>query len=134
MDPSSLSADMLAQQLELWNQLASALEEAQAALLSGNIERFEQQTEQQRLCCDRLLANAGEANPSEFGKPGVEAILKNMRNAQKEVRRLTRIHAALLQRAGRSLVILRNLITRNGLAYAPSSFLQSDAALGGRRG
>jgi flagellar biosynthesis/type III secretory pathway chaperone len=134
MDPSPLSADIVAQQLKLWNQLASALEQAQAALLSGDIAGFEQHTEQQRLCCERLLANAGEVNPCRFGNPGVEAMLKDIRKAQKEVRRLTRIHTALLQRAGRSLVIRRNLIARGGLAYAPASFLQSEAPLGRRRG
>jgi len=135
MDPSPVSADMLAEQLTLWNQLAAALEQAQAALLNGDIERFEQHTAQQRQCCERLLEN-GEANPSRFdvAQPGVDAILKDIRKAQKEVRRLTRIHAALLQRAGRSIVILRNLIARNGLAYAPSSFLQTEAPLSGRRG
>ncbi len=121
MDPSAFSADILDQQLSLWSRLALALEHAQAALLSGDIACFEQHTEEQRLCCARLVANGGVTAARNLGAiaESERAILVKIERTQRAVQRLARIHAALLRRAGRSLTILRNLLARNRVAYTP---------------
>ena len=136
MDPSVFSADILDQQLRLWTRLAVALEQAQTALLSGDIVRFEQHTAEQCLCCERLVANGRVTVARSVGAMGKSecARLTNIEQTQKEVQRLARVHAGLLQRAGRSLVILRNLITRNGIAYTTSPSLQTEGPFGGMKG
>jgi hypothetical protein len=60
----------------------------------------------------------------------VVAMLQNIESLRQKVHRLNQVHAALLRRASYSLTILRNLIERNNVAYAPPSSLRSPASIG----
>jgi hypothetical protein len=120
MDPNLLSSECLEQQRGLWLRLAESLEQAQEALLHGKVANFERCTEEQKQCCDRLRVLAAAAHPVTVSGRN-EALIQEIRQVQSRVRHLNRVHAALLRRAARSLVILRNLLAGPQHAYAPAA-------------
>ena len=117
MDPIPLSSECLEQQRGLWLRLAESLEQAQDALLQGKVAIFERCTEEQQKCCEQLRA-LGTANAAAVADRN-GALLQEIRKVQARVRHVNRIHAALLRRASRSLVILRNLMAGPHDGYAP---------------
>ena len=114
-----LSIESLERQRILWLQLANALERAQSALLRGEVAAFEECTREQRECCEQLIARR-ELERARCQDKSTAATLEEIESAQRRVRHLNRIHAALLRRAIRSLTILRNLMRQTGTIYAPS--------------
>jgi hypothetical protein len=122
MAPPLCRIDPLEQQLELWLRLAGALEQAQRALLSGDVTGFERFTEIQAECC-RQYRGLGSGEAGIFVRePGMKpTLLAEIQQAQRRVRHLNQVHAALLQRASRSLRILRNLITSPAVPYQPAT-------------
>ena len=127
MTKQTLSIESLERQRCLWLQLASALERAQGALLRGELAVFEECTREQSECCGQLIPRRelervrGQAQPTA-------AIMEEIESAQRRVRHLNRLHAALLRRASRSLEILRNLMRQTGTVYAPSISWQQQAS------
>ena len=115
------SIDSLQQQYQVWLELAEAIQRAQVALLHGEINAFERSTQEQQLCCDRLLAwHQPDGASASRDVSGEDAALRlEIERVQREVRHLNRVHAALLRRASRSLQILRNLLMRSEAAYQP---------------
>lgn len=131
MDRGVLSVEFLEQQRKLWLQLESALERAQSSLLQGDVAGFEQCTQDQRQCCDQLQRFPPLSEPSAAGPPGSDglSLLPDIERAQRRVRHLNRVHAALLRRASRSLQILRNRIAQSDVAYAPPASWQQHTPL-----
>jgi hypothetical protein len=127
MTEQTLSMESLERQRCLWLQLASALERAQGALLSGEVAVFEECTKEQGECCHRLIPRHELEQARGQGQP-TAAILDEIERAQQRVRHLNRVHAALLRRASRSLEILRNLMRQTGTIYAPSVSWQQRAS------
>jgi len=130
MDKPTYSLEFLHQQHALWLRLAAALEEAQAALLTGNVVAYENWTGVQRQCCEQLLpfrrfeqARARLPFSEQSG-----AILEQIESLARKVCRLNQVHRALLRRASRSLRIFRNLLERNDVAYVPSICLRPPMA------
>ncbi len=115
------SIDFLQQQYQVWVELADAIRGAQAALLKGEIVAFEQSTQEQQQCCNRLLACRQPDQPA--GRPELSgedpALRREIERVQREIRHLNRVHAALLRRASRSLHILRNMLMRSDASYGP---------------
>jgi hypothetical protein len=131
MDRLLPSVELLDQQRSLWLQLESALERAQGALLQGDVAVFGQCTQDQRQCCDQLVRFHPRAEARDAGPPGDAgtSLLHEIECVQRRVQHLNRVHAALLQRASRSLRILRNRIARSDISYEPPPSLQHSTLL-----
>ena len=127
MTEQILSIEALERQCCLWLQLASALERAQGALLRGEVAVFVQCTKEQSECCEQLIPRRELVRVRAQGQPAA-AIMEEIESAQRRVRHLNRVHAALLRRASRSLEILRNLMRQTGTIYAPSVSWQQQAS------
>ncbi len=129
MSEPILSIEALEQQRSLWLQLATALERAQNALLRGDVAAFEDCTREQGECCHELV----ERNQLDHGHGhaalATAPLFEDIDRAQKRVRHLNCVHAALLRRATRSLAILRNLMRQRGTIYTPSANCQQSAWL-----
>ena len=123
MDPTPLSSECLEQQRGLWLRLAEFLEQAQDALLQGKVELFELCTEEQQQCCDQLRA-LGPVKVSSSSDASA-ALTAEIKQVQLRVRHLNRVHAALLRRASRSLLILRNLLNGSQTPYTVAMRLPS---------
>lgn len=121
MDERPLSPELLEQRLKLWLRLAESLDQAQRALLQGDVGLFEQSTQDEKICCDQLVGLEQFQRSEET--PGGDAIslVQEIKRTQLRVRHLNRVHAALLRRASRSLRILRNLIAAPGVPYRASA-------------
>jgi hypothetical protein len=138
---TEISSGLLQSEQELrWMQeLASALLQAQAALLALDVERLEAQTErQQTLCAEwsqgradtgrRGTQGASEQSEIVSGPPGSPEASPwpatpdrgciELRSLALRIRDLNQIQAALLRRAVRALGILASLQTRFALTYA----------------
>lgn len=125
----------LEQQYQVWLELADAIQGAQTALLKGEIVAFERRTEEQRRCCEQLLAcrQPDEVAGSQELSGDDTALRLEIEKVQREVRHLNRVHAALLRRASRSLQILRNLLMRSEGAYKPAAQLPDMRSLAPER-
>src|SRR5258705_151564 len=68
------SLQSLEQQCSLWLQLAGALEQAQAALLAGDVASFEQRTAEQNQYCHQLKSLVGAGLPAKASGPMVSGL------------------------------------------------------------
>ena len=126
MKPDRSISGALEHQLELWMRLATAIEQAQSALLNGDVGEFERSTEVQADCCRQYEAlripDSSKHAPVPNAVDG--PLLEKIEQARQRVRRLNRTHAALLLRASRSLRILKNLLSGSEAPYAPPAALR----------
>jgi hypothetical protein len=95
MDPAARETER-----QLWRELAQALERAQVALLDHDLDSFQACTQAQQICCREIAAIPASSRGIE------DPALVQLR---RRVWYLSRVESALLRRALRSLVILRNL-------------------------
>jgi len=130
MSERTLSIEALERQRGLWLQLAAALERAQGALLHGEVAAFEEYTREQGECCQELVAwsELDQSRGEGHAPIAAASLFDDIARAQKRVRHLNCVHAALLRRASRSLAILRNLMRQRGTIYAPSASWQQCAS------
>jgi flagellar biosynthesis/type III secretory pathway chaperone len=128
MDPArSASLDRLQQRLGLMRELAGSLEQAQAALLAGQLAPLEHYTAEQDELCARLR-RLGEAGPgangslanSSSGPAGARwhGLWQELRSIERQVHQLNRVHAALLRRAQQSLSMVSRLLASCDSTYA----------------
>lgn len=98
-------------QLELWNELAEAIEQGHHALLARDLACFQDCTEKQRTCCERLRAmHERQPGGAWVGwRCETETEVEELARAQQRVRYLGRRQGALLRRALQSVRMLRNL-------------------------
>ena len=125
---AELPHHVLELRLSLLDQLASALTAAQAALLKSDLGSFEAQTSQQLHLCHALQTQrlkTPRAAP-DTGPAAAEIFQQRHRELQEQVqameervRRLNRTHACLLQRAQRSLAVLRHIVASQSPTYLP---------------
>jgi hypothetical protein len=107
-------ADTALERRKVWGELEEALTEGRNALLACDVARFEQCTEDQERCCERLATLGREP----WGQT------RALGGLRQRVRYLSQVQGALVRRALQSLCILRNLTgvhpylaaTRNVLA------------------
>jgi hypothetical protein len=144
--------ELLEQQRSLWLQLAVSIEQAQIALLGGDVALLERSTEEQARFCSQLVALCPpvlertngwpQTSPPAFSpttgaaplrRPGkdrardLDPLVEEIRCVRKRVRHLARVHAALLRRASRSVCILRNLLEGPKITYSSLDLLQPGA-------
>lgn len=121
MNERDHTAAQLDQMKHLWLDLADALEQSHGALLRGDVARFEEQINRQQRCCAELRCLDGTVENPDRGR----SLLEDIEGIQKRVRHLNRVHAALLRRACRSLVIARNLLAASHASYTPMALPQT---------
>ena len=127
MSEPILSIEALERQRGVWLQLAAALERAQDALLRGDVAAFEDCTREQGECCQELVER-NELEQARGHAPATStSLFEDIACAQRRVRHLNCVHAALLRRATRSLAILRNLMRQKETIYTPSANCQQSA-------
>jgi hypothetical protein len=95
-----MESSTAARERQVWQELAQALERAQVALFDRDLDLFQACTQAQQLCCRELAAIPASNREIE------DLALVQLR---RRARYLSRVESALLRRALRSLVILRNL-------------------------
>jgi hypothetical protein len=121
--------------LALMRELAGTLEQAQGALLAADVKRLEAHTLRQRELCDqlRLLASLVPASGDHAMEPEKahlpddpfspqpserwSVLLQELVLVESRVRHLNQVHAALVQRARRSLAIISRLLAGSGITY-----------------
>src|SRR6202008_5024296 len=95
MEIPLIPAKSLEEQYQLWLRLAETLERAQHSLLSGELKAFEQCTEEQRTCCQKLRQLSNDSIPAqEQTDPSVAAWNDQIDQIRRKVRHLNRVHAA----------------------------------------
>jgi hypothetical protein len=149
MDPKlQLAFDRVERRLALMRDLAATLEQAQAAVLAGNLEMIEAHTVRQRDLCEalrQLTISTVSAGGRAMQPPGPEdpaaespspkheqwsALLGELAEVESRVGHLNRVHAALLRRAQRSLAIVSRLLASSEITYSPPA---AAGGLGERR-
>jgi hypothetical protein len=147
---TEISSDLPGQEprLRFMRDLASALAQAQAALLALDVDTLEVQNGRQLALCDglgRIEATSAKHNqdagiatelssllvPSAPPSPppaSSAADALELRRLALQVRNLNQVQAALLRRAARSLEILAALHTRYALTYASPAELRNSPA------
>ena len=148
---TEISSDLLGQEprLRFMRDLASALAQAQAALLVLDVETLEVQNGRQLALCDglgRIEATSAKDNkdpgiatelssltvrstPSSPPPASSAADALELRRLALQIRNLNQVQAALLRRAAHSLEILAALRTRYALTYAAPAGRRNSPAL-----
>src|SRR5262249_6664888 len=86
----------------------------------GDLREFERATQEQAECCRRYRMLESRSNGASENEPQEFADLRGqIEFVRHKVCHLNRVHAELLRRASRSLVILRNLLSSQETVYAP---------------
>jgi hypothetical protein len=125
MENSHPALELLEQRLTLLRRLAQSLEDAQQAIVRGDLTLLEQETSaQQAMCCEwqRLPFSTGTGNRCDSLHPKFLQIEQQTRQVELRLRHLVRVHAALLHGAQACLGVLANLVPRTAGTYeAPGS-------------
>lgn len=142
--------DLLRQRLDALQQMAGTLHEGQGAFSSFDMTAIQRSiAQQENLCtelryidreqrvlqdrfasafqldrnCSDLSAVADRLQPATAAH--LRSLLDLIGNAQSEVRRLNRVHGALLRRSRRTVNILMNLLS----GYSTATYLPGSTAL-----
>jgi hypothetical protein len=127
---------ILEEQCRLWSELASALEQAQVALLAGDLASFEQHTVEQSEHCRALqsLSSKVVSKCEPEGDGRAASLADEVEKLRSRVRHLNRVHAALLRRATRSALILQNLMVMGETLYSVPALSSTPPGNSGPRG
>jgi hypothetical protein len=121
---------LLERRCELLRQLATALRDAQKAIVGAGAADLQRSIDFQRDLChdiaaaDRELKRCFDSNDSDGRKHVSEPLLQEIRNLQVSIRHLNRVQAALVRKLSHQHVTLQSIRDE----YASVALLQGLAA------
>jgi|SRR5436853_6943602 len=119
---TGFSLGALEQRLALMQELAAELEEAQAAIVASDRNELQLHTERQRALCEAVCAFSSPPVPAEVSpdfRQRRNILTQKLAEIENRVRRLNRIHAALVRRAQRTLAIFSRALASSAITYVP---------------
>jgi len=111
----------LTQKIDLLGQLASSLQQAQAAVARSDMPEVQRQTAHQERLCEQLRQLGQRAQPAPLSTetpPCIDRMANQLARVELEVAQLNRAYGALLRRASRTVNIFCRLLAASELTYA----------------